>query len=305
MHEPDVDGIRTLLRAWLDRQLPAPARGWLAEAAGRVAAPAADEARRALFLAVSLASRRTGKDDLALSPADLDHARRARPGWDPRGWSCDQAARLYLLLSTGLDGTRFAGRVDELCTTADVGELVALHAGLPLYPDPPRHAARAAEGARSNMSAVFRAVAHANPYPAEVFTEEAWNHMVLKALFLGVALWPIQGLDRRANPALARMLCDYAHERWAAGRPVSPELWRCVGPWADDAALADLERALDGARGSGDTRGRAGAALALSSSRHPGAAALLARAADLREAIEAGRLDWDRLGRENREGNAA
>ena len=31
------------------------------------------------------------------------------------------------------------------------------------------------------------------------------------------------------------------------GRPVSPELWRCVGPFADDhSALNDIQRALDG-----------------------------------------------------------
>ena len=45
--------------------------------------------------------------------------------------------------------------------------------------------------------------------------------MVLKALFVESTLHPIQGLDARANEALAHMLCDYAHERWAAGRPVS------------------------------------------------------------------------------------
>ncbi len=73
-------------------------------------------------------------------------------------------------------------------------------------------------------------MAHRNPYPSERFAENRWNHMVLKAIFVGSPLHPIQGLDARANPPLARMLCDYAHERWAAGRPVSPELLRCVGP---------------------------------------------------------------------------
>ena len=68
--------------------------------------------------------------------------------------------------------------------------------------------------------------------------------MVLKALFVETTLAPIVGLDERANPELARILRDYAHERWAAGRPVSPELWRCVGPFATDAAaLDDLDRA--------------------------------------------------------------
>jgi hypothetical protein len=87
-------------------------------------------------------------------------------------------------------------------------------------------------------------VAHASPYPGEHFDEPAWNQMVLKALFIGSRLAPIQGLDRRANPTLARMLCDYAHERWSAGRRVSPELWRCVGPFADEAARRDLAHAL-------------------------------------------------------------
>jgi hypothetical protein len=64
--------------------------------------------------------------------------------------------------------------------------------------------------------------------------------MVLKALFVGSTLGPIIGLDLRANAALARMLSDYAHERWSAGRPVSPELWRCVGPFASGPLLADL-----------------------------------------------------------------
>ena len=109
------------------------------------------------------------------------------------------------------------------------------------------------------MTAVFCAVAHQNPYPKEQLPESAWNQMVLKALFVGVALDPIDGLDERANRALMRMLCEYAHERWSAGRAVSPELWRCVGPHADDSALGDLERVLEG----DDERSRRAATLAL------------------------------------------
>ena len=55
------------------------------------------------------------------------------------------------------------------------------------------------------------------------------------------------------------MLCDYAHERWAASRPVSPELWRCVGPHATGAALQDLEKVLK----QGTEPERKAAALAL------------------------------------------
>ena len=45
--------------------------------------------------------------------------------------------------------------------------------------------------------------------------------MVVKALFIGSPLRP-SWARRAPNPDLAKMLIDYAHERWAAGRPVSP-----------------------------------------------------------------------------------
>ncbi len=68
------------------------------------------------------------------------------------------------------------------------------------------------------------------------------------------------------------MLCDYAHERWAASRPVSPELWRCVGPFAAGAMLDDFARLFE--RGTADER--KAAALALREATDPGAARLLA-----------------------------
>ena len=55
------------------------------------------------------------------------------------------------------------------------------------------------------------------------------------------------------------MLCDYAHERWAASRPVSPELWRCVGPFAAGAVLDDFARLFE--RGTADERQAAALAL--------------------------------------------
>jgi hypothetical protein len=64
--------------------------------------------------------------------------------------------------------------------------------------------------------------------------------MVVKAFFIGSTLWPIQGLDERANPRLARMLIGLAQERWAAQRPVSGEVWRCVAPHADSECIGAL-----------------------------------------------------------------
>ncbi len=116
----------------------------------------------------------------------------------------------------------------------------------------------------------------------------------MKALFIGSKLHPIQGLGQRANADLARILRDYAHERWAAGRKVTPELWRCVGGFLESGALGDLKRALDGE----DPLERQGAALALAGSTEPEAKALLSTAPGLAEAIERGQLSWDSLAKQ-------
>lgn len=273
------------LQQWLDARLDAPASQWLEDARASLALAATD---RDLYRCISLASRKLGKAPLALDAAALASAEMARPGWDPSSWTLDQAGRVRLLLATAGDSDTFVRRLDQLCATADVDELVAFYRGLPVYPDAPRHRMRAAEGLRTNMKRVFEAVAHGNPYPAEQLAQDAWNQMVLKALFVGSALNPIVGLDQRANATLARMLGDYAHERWAASRPVSPELWRCIGPFATGPLLADLTRVLE----SGTAPERAAAVLALHSAKDAEARRLLENHAGLRDAVAAAGTDW-------------
>lgn len=231
---------RDLLHRWIDRQ--GTGDGLTAMLGEMAAGP--DDAR--LDLAFARVPRLVGRAPLTLAPADEAAAEAARPGWRPAGWPVDAAARILLLLHLPRAG--FADRFRRLRRAADTAELVALFRGLPLYPDPDRLEDEAGEGLRSNMRPVFEAVAHHSPYPRDVFGEHRWNHMVLKALFVDSPLAPIQGLDERANPELAMMLRDYARERRAAGRPISPELWRCLTPFAQavgaeaDVALADLER---------------------------------------------------------------
>lgn len=278
---------RQLLDQWLKARLPDDACAWLETTAQALRAGG----DRDFYIAISLVSRKIGKSDLALTPAELARAAAARPGWDPRDWSLDQAARIYLLLAPDSEGPMFSRRLDQLFITADIAEQVAFYGGLPLYPDQPRHALRAAEGVRTNMKAVFQAVAHRNPYPAEQLPEAPWNQMVLKALFIGLSLDPIVGLDRRSNAALARMLCDYAHERWSAGRPVSPELWRCVGPHATGDMLADLGRVLE----KGTHPERMAAALALASSPDPAATGLLWAYPELSVAVSDNKVSWQTI----------
>lgn len=276
-----------LLQKWLETRLPGDARAWLSDASEKLRNGGDTD----LYRSVSLVTRKIGKADLLLTNDELKQAAAAREGWDPSDWSLDQAARVYLLLVCGTDGATFLRRLDQLCNTADVGELVAFYRGLPLYPDQARYVLRAAEGVRTNMKAVFEAVAHRNPYAAEQLSEAAWNQMVLKTLFIGSTLHPVVGLDERANPALARMLCDYAHERWAAGRPISHELWRCVGPYARGEMLHDLGRVLE----KGTDPERSAAALALASSPDPEATGLLWAYPELCMAVNENKVSWQTL----------
>ena len=279
--------VPELLRSWLTRQLHAEELAWLDGEISKLAAGR----RRDLEILFGLAPRRLGRGDLQLSPDDLTAANAARPGWDPRGWTVEDAARILALLRSAETTEEFGSVFKEVCRTAEVGEAVALYRGLPLYPHPEQFEWQVGEGLRTSMRVVFEAIAHRSPYPKENFSEERWNHMVLKALFIGSALAPIQGLDDRANPPLARILSDYAHERWAAGRPVTPELWRCMGPFAAGDLIDDLSKLAE----SGDEDERRAAALALSASRDDRAPALLARIPVEAMMVKTGGLSWDDL----------
>lgn len=235
---------KDLLREWIGERAGAE-RPWLEEQLARLAAPGATE--RDLHLYLGFAPRRLGKDDLALGAEDLARADAARPGWEPGDWSVDGAARVLGLLTFSGDRP-FAETFKDLRRTADAAEMIALYRGLPLYPEPESLYFEVGEGLRSNLKPVFEAIAHNNPYPRDHFDEHRWNHMILKALFIGAALGPITGLQKRANPELARILVQYARERWAAGRPVMEELWPLVGPFAE---TPEIRAQLDRARAEG------------------------------------------------------
>lgn len=280
----------SLLELWLLRQLAGDAATWLREA---LTALAGDHSDRTFFKLFGFVPRKLGKNDMQLSADDLRQADNARSGWNPRLWSVDQAARVLLLLRSESDPEQLFARSEQLFATADMGELVALYRALPLYPEQRLYAKRGSEGIRTNMRPVFEAVAHFNPFPREQFDEAAWNQMVLKALFIDTPLWPIVGLDERANATLATMLVNYAHERWAAHRKVSPELWRCVGPFADEAVLDDLQKVV----GSENEREWQAAELAVAACPLPRAKEMLAVARKRQRPLDRSGVSWEQIGR--------
>lgn len=278
---------QTLLLDWLKSRLAPEGLAWLEERAALLATGAPD---KTVYTSFSACVRHAGKGPLELDAAALAAARREVPDWDPSDWTRDQAARIFLLLCLP-PGPASAKLIDQMWQTADVGEAVAIQKASAVLAYPEGHMARSREALRSNIQAVFEAITVRNPYPALHFDTVGWNQMVVKTFFVGVPLSAITGLDRRANPPLARMLADLAHERWAAGRAFAPDLWRCVGPCADERALADLEKVL----ATGAPAEKRAAALALKSCPDAKASAILARDPALAEAARNGSLTWENL----------
>ena len=283
----DITQIKALLCRWLVRQVSAEQRSWLDSKFQQVSQQGSD---RLLFMFFSSIPKWTGKADLELSALDLQAANAVRPGWNPAQWSVDQAARTLLLLRLpSEDGPAFQATVEKLFGAADVNELIALYQSLPLLPHPELFVARAAEGLRTSIDAVFNAVALRNPFPGDYFDQSSWNQMILKAVFVGSPLHLIQQIDQRANADLARMLSDYAHERWAAQRDITPELWRLIGPFLNDQMLADVQQAIN----MPNKPQQLAVALACAQSSLPGAQETLKLYPTIHSEIES--LDWNRF----------
>lgn len=285
-YQADLTQARQLLTEWIARSTKPEAVQWLQQ---KVALLTGENAARPFYLAFGAAPRMVGKEKLPLTEPDFRRANELRNGLLPTDWTTDQAARMVLILALPhQDSGQFISILNQAFSTAEVNEQLALYRSLPLLPHPEAHRARASEGIRTNISDVFNAVALDNPYPAEYLEENAWNQLVLKAVFVGSPLHRIQGLDQRANPMLARMLSDFAHERWAAKRPVTPELWRPVGPFIDEQMLPDIEKLF----ATGTESEQQAAALACAASNFTGAKALLQKHPALAKGIETGELSW-------------
>lgn len=293
VYQADISETSAFLISVLQRSTTPQGFTWLRQKIEQVSG--SDAKPKDLYLAFSGATRFIGKEPLALSAAEVAQANSLRTGFDPSSWTADRAARTLLLLSLPIDAAdAFAQKIETLFGTADMGEQVALYGSLPVLPYPEYFVKRAAEGVRTNMGDVFEAVALDNPYPADYMEEDQWNQMVLKTLFVGKPLYRIYGLEKRSNPKLAQMLSDYAHERWAAGRPVSPELWRPIGPFIDESILKDIEKLFE----QPNETEREAAALACAQSKYGPAQELLNAHPALKQQVESGVLNWQKIGQQ-------
>jgi hypothetical protein len=146
-------------------------------------------------------------------------------------WTHADAGRALMLLARAgtLRGQAFAADAASCFEQGDAREQESWLRAVGLLPDPAGFLPIVIDACRSNILPVFEAVACENPYPSRFFPEPNFNQMVLKALFNGVALARVVGLEARANGNLARMATDYAAERRAAGRSVPADLHVATG----------------------------------------------------------------------------
>ena len=233
-----------LLSAWLKTRLPIDAFAWFDnELRGLQTQP--EQAR--WFKALGMAPRKLGKADLQPSQVELQAAQTLRQGLDPTEWSVDQTARIAFTLAFYQgDEAGFVQHVAMLIDTSEINELLAIFRGFALFPHPQASEPKAREAIRSTMRPVYEAMSHRNPYPFEFFDEAAWNQMIVKAFFLDSSIWQIQGVDERYNADLSEILISLVQERWAAGRFIAPEIWRCAVPHANAEGVAVILQALAG-----------------------------------------------------------
>lgn len=278
-----------LIQQWLSERAGREHTDWLQSQVGKILSSNSD---RELHITLGLIPRKLGRADLALATPQLADASALVPDWNPSCWSIDTAARIMVLCELAeTDPEGFGDTITDLCRNADLAESIALYSGIALYPHSDKLNNLIGEGLRTNMRAVFEAIAHYNPYPARHFDENRWNHMVLKALFIDSTLSPIQGLDDRSNKELATILCDYAHERWAAGRAVTVELWRCVGTFASGTMIDDLKKVAE----SGNPLEHQAGVLALTQCNDPRALAMIDHYQQTTKDIANGIITWDAI----------
>lgn len=288
--------IKAYLLSLVSRDAGYEAIEWLEQQRKRIEE---DATGMKLFMAFNQASRYFKKDRINLNKGDLVETEKIRTGFRPDTWTQLQTARTYLLLNfPAKNADHFIQTLTRIFETADLHEQEALYAALPLMPYPDALRLRAAEGLRTNITSVFDAIALNNPYPAEYLEEDAWNQMIIKAIFLQRPLYKIERADERANAHLAQILVDFAHERWAADRPVTPELWRFVGPFTTENYLKDIQRGVN----SGNPLEKNAALLACSISSLHAARKLLEAHPEEKGKIEKGSINWEMIGQEAEEG---
>jgi hypothetical protein len=216
--------VRELWTA-LEERVGADGLAWLHEATAEVAREPAAVRRR-----FPAAGRNVGREPLdpERDPADV-HA-----------WTVDDAARALLLAALG---DRVEAELPELYRYGDAAERRGLLRALPYLPVGDRALGLIDDAIRTNDTRLIAAAL--GPYATAHLDDAAYDQAVLKCVFVGVPIAPLDGLPGRATPNGARMLAAFVHERVAAGRDVPDEVWDVIDRHPPEAELRAIEAELE------------------------------------------------------------
>lgn len=236
MNTANKEKLNALIADIIQDNISADSWAWLSAESNKIN-------KTAFNTAFVMIPRKTGKAGITVTQQQQELLAALKPGFTINYWSADRFSRVWLLLQyNSTDKDHYFQTIESLFSVAEMNEQVALYSALPLLPYPQLWIKRCMEGIRSNIGTVLEAIMYDNPYPAENLEEPAWNQMVLKAFFTEKQIDRLYGLDERANEELARILTDYAMERYSAGRTVDPMLWYLVGKFVNLKRLNEMKK---------------------------------------------------------------
>jgi hypothetical protein len=155
---------------------------------------------------------------------------------DVHAWTIDDAARTLLLVALG---DRVEAELADLYRFGDAAERRGLLRALPYLPVGDRAMGVVDDAIRTNDTRLVAAAL--GPYATEHLDDAAYDQAVLKCVFIGVPIAPLDGLPARATAETARMLAAFVHERVAAGRDIPAEVWDVIDRHPPTAELAAIE----------------------------------------------------------------
>jgi hypothetical protein len=212
------------LSAALEERARPEGLAWLREASASVAAgPTAIRSR------FPMVGRKVGREPLeeGADPADV-HA-----------WTVDDAARTLLLIAMGQAAE---AELAELYRFGDAAERRGILRALPYLDLGDRGLTFTDDAVRTNDTRLIAAAL--GPYATEHLSDAAYDQAVLKCVFVGVPITPLDGVPERITPECSRMLAALVHERVAAGRDVPAEVWTVIDKYPHAEEIAAIEAEL-------------------------------------------------------------
>ena len=158
-------------------------------------------------------------------------------------WTASDAGRALLILQAIAIAPEIEQEiVQTYFEQGDESEIASLVRVINLLNGAKRYKFHMREVSRTNSKPLYAALAQYNPYPARFYDDHEFNQLVLKALFMGIGIDSVIGLNERANPELSKMCEDYIDERLAAARSLPHDIWLALEPFASEKGLALIKQ---------------------------------------------------------------